>query len=142
MQARYGLDRRPVGRWIAIGVIAVAALAAFAWVTFALIRPTVDSRLITWSVVGPDRADLTFEIDRAADGDVTCVVRGQDEDRVDVGYATVVIPAGASRVSTTYSMRTLAPAYTVELLGCAFGDGPRVPPPQFPAGVIPPAQPY
>ena len=45
-------------------------------------------------------------------------------------------------VISTFALRTLAPAYTVELLGCATGAAPKVPPPQFPPGVVPPAQPY
>ncbi len=45
-------------------------------------------------------------------------------------------------MSTTYALRTLAPAYTTELLGCAVGEAPRVIQPQFPPGVVPPDQPF
>ena len=142
MQARYGLDRRPVGRWIGISVIVALFVGACAWAGYALTRPTVQTRLITWDDLAPDRVDITFDVRRQAADEVQCVVRAQDINRIDVGYAIVTLPAGTDRVTTTYPLRTIAPAYTAELLGCAAGEPPRVPPPQFPPGVVPPDQPW
>jgi hypothetical protein len=143
MQERYGLDRRPVGRWAATGVVVIAFVAVLAWVSVAITGSAVQARLISWDAAAPDHVSVTFEIERRDPAaEVDCVVRAQDQSRIDVGYATVVIPGGTAQVSTTYALRTLAPAYTTELLGCAVGEAPRVPPPQFPPGVVPPAQPY
>jgi hypothetical protein len=142
MQERYGMDRRPVGRWIGVTALTLAFVAVLAYVTVGLTRNSVESRLLSWKDVGADRVDVAFEVRRSADDDVTCVVRAQDEDRVDVGYASVAIPPGDERVRVDYSLRTLAPAYAVELLGCTAGRPPSVPPPQFPPGVVPPDQPY
>lgn len=142
MQKRYGLDRRPIGRWIGAALLTLAFVAALVWVAVALSGHTVQSRLIAWDDVAADRVNVTIEISRPAADEVTCVIRAQDENRIDVGYATLVVPAGEARVITTYALRTLAPAYTAELLGCGT-DGPGgVPPPQFPPGVVPPDQPY
>jgi hypothetical protein len=143
MQARYGLDRRPIGRWAATGLIIVAFIGVLAWVTVAITGGGVEARLISWDAAAPDHVSVTFEIDRRdSSADVQCVLRAQDSDRVDVGYARVVIPAGAGQVSTTYPLRTIAPAYTAELLGCAVGEAPRVARAQFPPGVVAPSQPY
>ena len=144
MQERYGLVGRPLGRRIAIVVVVVSFVAALAWATIALSSGRVQTRLISWEIVGPDRVDITFQAQPDAQDALQCVLRAQDESRIDVGYAVVEIPAQSpdKAVITTYALRTLAPAYIVELLGCAPGALPAVPPPQFPPGVVPPDQPF
>jgi hypothetical protein len=144
MQARYGLDRRPVGRWIGVGVIVVLFILILLFVAHGLVGSTDPTRLIQWKVVGPDRVDITFQASTDPQQDVTCVLRAQDSKRIDLGYAVVTIPATSEKdvVISTYPLRTLAPAYTAELLGCEVGGRPRVPGPQFPPGVVPPDQPY
>lgn len=143
LQARYGVGRRSSLPLIA-GVIGITAfIAALAFVTFNLVSPRVTYELLAWDDVAPDRVDVTFEVRRSAEWDVYCTLRAQDESRADVGYATVAIPRGTSYAQQTYSLRTLAPAYVVEILGCAAGAPPeRVVPPQFPPGVVPPEQPW
>lgn len=142
MRERYGLDRRPVGRWIVVGILVLAFAGALVFVTVGVSGNPMESRLVAWDDVAADRVDITIALDRPADAEVTCVLRAQDENRVDVGYATVVVPPGQETVLLDYSMRTLAPAYTAELLGCSVDGPPRVSPPQFPPGVVPPEQPY
>ena len=142
MRERYGLDRRPVGRRIAVGVILAAFVGAMVFVYVGVSGNPVESRLVAWDDVAPDRVDITISVNRPADAEVTCVLRAQDENRIDVGYATVVLPPGEATVLLDYSMRTLAPAYTAELLGCSIDGPPTVSPPQFPPGVVPPEQPW
>jgi hypothetical protein len=142
MQERYGLTRRPVGRRIAVTAIVLAFVGALAFVSVGLTSNPVESRLISWDDVAPDRVDMTIQVRRPATDEVTCVLRAQDQQRIDVGYAVVVIPAGEQQVLLDYALRTIAPAYTAELLGCAVDGPPSVPPPQFPPGVVPPPQPY
>ena len=142
MQQRYGLDRRPVGQWIAVALVVLSFIAALAFVTVGVTRSQVQARLVSWDDVAADRVDMTIEVRRPADDEVQCVLRAQDVRRIDVGYAVVVIPAGSGEVSLDYSLRTLAPAYTAELLGCAADGLLSVPPPQFPPGVVPPEQPW
>ena len=142
MQERYGLDRRPIGPRIGVAVLVVAFVGALVYVTLGLTRSPIEARLLTWEQPSPDRVDMTIAVRRPADVAVTCVLRAQDGDRVDVGYAVVDIPVGEDSVQLTYALRTLAPAYNVELLGCSADGAPQVPPPQFPPGVVPPEQPY
>ena len=142
MQHRYGLDRRPVGRWIAVALLVLAFAIALAVVARALTKAPVDGTLVTWQAVAPDRVDARIQVRRAQDVPVTCVLRAQDFNRVDVGYATIEVPVGGTQVELPYSLRTLAPATITELLGCSEDGTPRVTPPQFPPGVVAPAQPY
>ncbi|MDP1877682.1 MAG: DUF4307 domain-containing protein [Actinomycetota bacterium] len=145
MQARYGVDRRPVGRWIGIGVVALVFTAILVGVTVALTtRDSVQNRLLSWTVQGPDRVDLTYQVTPDGTEVVQCILRAQDSRRIDVGYAVEAVAPTANRVPEirAYSLRTLAPAYTTELLGCATGTLPAVPPPQFPPGVVAPEQPW
>ena len=144
MQERYGLDHRPVGRWIAVGLLIVAFVAVLAFVGRGLTSNGTATRLIAWKVVAPDRVDITYQATADTGVEVQCVLRAQDSNRIDLGYATTTLPAdpAAQVVISTYRLRTLAPAYTAELLGCAAGGAPQVPPPQFPPGVVPPEQPW
>ena len=142
MRERYGLDRSPVGRRIAVLVLAVAFAGVLVFVFFGVTSNPVDARLVAWDDVAPDRVDITVSVKRPADAEVTCVLRAQDSNRIDLGYATVVLPPGDAELLVDYSMRTIAPAFTAELLGCAVDGPPGVAPPQFPPGVVPPAQPY
>lgn len=142
LRARYGLDRKPWGLVIA-AMLAVAFVVALAFVAYNLLAPNLQPKLLAWNVVSRDHVDITFEVRRSAEADVYCALRAQDETRADVGYAIVALPRGTTYVQQTYALRTLAPAFVVELLGCEAGQPPRrVPPPQFPPGVVPPEQPW
>jgi hypothetical protein len=144
MQARYGVDRRPIGRWIAVGIIVVAFAAILGFVAKGLTANPTATRLVAWNIVGPQRVNITFQASTDARQDTVCILRAQDEHRIDVGYASTTIPATPSTdiATRTYALRTIAPAYTAELLGCNAGAPPNVPPPQFPPGVVPPTQPW
>jgi hypothetical protein len=144
MQERYGLDRRPIGLWIAVGAIILGFVGALLFVAHGLTSNSTTVRLVEWSVKAPDHVDITFQATADTTQPLTCVVRAQDKHRIDLGYATVMIPPDPSGqiITKTYPLRTLAPAYTAELLGCEAGATPRVPGPQFPPGVVPPDQPW
>lgn len=144
MQERYGLQRRSVGRTIGVLVLVFCFVGALAFVAVASLRGTVTTaRIVSWNVAAPDRVDVTYQVTADSERQTICALRAQDAAHVDVAYATLTIPAGPAAADTsTYSLRTLAPAFTVELLGCAVGSAPVVPPAQFPPGVVPPKQPY
>lgn len=136
------MDRRPVGTWIIVGILVVAFVSVLAFVTTRITGNPIEFRLVSWDVVGPDRVNVAFSVSKPEDATVTCVVRAQDRNRIDLGYATVVVEPGSTGEVVTYPLRTLAPAFTVELLGCSVDGPPGVTPPQFPPGVIPPEQPW
>ncbi len=142
MQTRYGMDRRPITAIVVGAFVVIAFVGVLVWITIGMGSQGMQYRLLAWETKAPDRVDVTFEVRNTSDSDAICIIRAQDERRVDLGYAEITIPGGDEYVSMTYRLRTLAPAFTAELLGCAAGERPRVPGPQFPPGVAPPEQPH
>lgn len=144
MRERYGIRPTPWWFYAGVGAVIAAFIAATGWVGYQLSAGAgLQYEVLSWRVVAPDRTDITFEVTRADNADVYCVIRAQDETRADVGYAIAVLPRGTTYVQETYSLRTLAPAFVIEVLACEVGGPPeRVIPPQFPQGVVPPDQPW
>lgn len=136
------MDRRPVGRWITVVVLAVAFAGALIFVGTNVTQNPVEFRLVKWQVAGPEYVDVQIFVDRPVQGDVTCIIRAQDSKHIDLGYAVVDVPTGEGGILLDYPLATLTEAYAVELLGCAVGEEPGVSPPQFPPGVVPPEQPW
>ncbi|NKB93810.1 MAG: DUF4307 domain-containing protein [Candidatus Nanopelagicales bacterium] len=142
MRERYGLDKRR-STTVVIAIVAIVAfLGVMAYVGAMLLRGDVQFLLLRWTVVADDRADATFEVRRDGADAVVCVLRAQDSKRIDVGYAEIDIPPGEGYTLVNYSLRTVAPAFTVEVLTCARTDELRAPGPQFPPGIAIPEQPW
>lgn len=143
MQERYGFDQKNHLRTAAIAVVTVIFAVGVGFTSFSMSQKSIQFKLLTWSVVGPDRADLQFEVRRIGSDALDCVVRAQDSKRIDVGFSIIAIPSGSDLEEVKYSLRTLAPAFVVEVLTCVkSGEPTRVPGPQFPAGIAPPPQPW
>ena len=143
MQERYGFNHTNYLRTAAISLLTLGFLAVVGFVNFSMSQKSIQFKLLTWGVESPERVDLRFEVRRIGSDAVDCVIRAQDSTRIDVGYSLITIPSGVDYAQEDYSLRTLAPAYTVEVLTCVkSGEPTRVPGPQFPAGVAPPPQPW
>jgi hypothetical protein len=143
MQERYGLNQKNYLRTAAIALVTVIFAVGIGIVTFSVSQKNIQFKLLTWSVVSPERADLLFEVQRIGSEALDCVVRAQDSKRIDVGYSVISIPSGGDKEQVGYSLRTLAPAFVVEVLTCVnSGEPTRVPGPQFPPGIAPPPQPW
>jgi hypothetical protein len=142
MRARYGLDQRRISPAVVAVIVVIVFLAGVAFAGIMAVRDNVEFQLIRWSVVGPDRADATFDVSRSGGDEVVCILRAQDSKRIDVGYAEIVIPPGDDVVTIDYSLRTVAPAFAVEVLACERPEELRVPGPQFPPGIAVPEQPW
>lgn len=143
LRARYGVRSGPRWGLAVLAVVVGTLVVALGVLGYRLANPPVTSKLLAWRDVSAERVDITFEVRGPESATVYCVLRAQDVSRADVGYAVAELPPGSSYRQTTYRMRTVAPAYTAEVLECAAGEPPvRVAPPQFPAGVVPPEQPW
>lgn len=132
MITRYGLDRRPKSTIIGAVLLIGGFVAALIFVTIGLNRPPLNATLVTWSDAAPDHVSVTFVVKRKGEDTLTCVLRAQDKSRADVGYAPITIEPGSANVQVDYELRTIAPAYIVELLGCSIGPTASVQGPQFP----------
>ncbi len=143
MQERYGFNQKNHLRTAVITLVTLVFVAAIGFVTFSMSQKSIQFKLLTSGVESPERVDLRFEVRRIGSDAVDCVIRAQDSKRIDVGYSVITIPSGSDYVQQDLSLRTLAPAYTVEVLTCVkSGEPTRVPGPQFPAGIAPPPQPW
>jgi len=142
MQERYGLNKSGRSGVVITVIVAVAFLAAVAFAGVMMVRDNIRHELVVWTVVAPDRADATFTVERDGADDVVCVLRAQDSKRIDVGYVEIDIPPGDDNVTIDYSLRTVAPAYAVEVLACERPGELRGPGPQFPPGIAIPDQPW
>ncbi len=139
MARRYGMDRSSTGTVLLSLVVILSFALALGWATIALTRDSIAVTMQSWTVRG-DRVDVAFTVRSGSGQPLICVIRAQDRSRADVGYATMTVPAGQG--SARYALRIIAPAFVTEILGCAAGEAPRVIGPQFPAGVVPPQQPW
>jgi len=143
LQARYGVGQRSPWAWVWGALAIIVFLGALAFVAINLAAPKIDGKLLAWDDAAPDHVDVTFEVSRPNGETAYCAIRAQDSSRVDVGYAVAEIPEGDGYVQVTYPLRTISPAFVVDLLGCGPDNPPaRVLPPQFPPGVVPPDQPW
>lgn len=141
MARRYGLDRTPiVARLVSIVVIAAFA-GVLGWIGLSM-TTAVKTRVLTWDDSARDHVTVDVEVQREGTAPLECALRAQDRTHIDTGYAIVDVPAGSDTVQWSYALRTIAPAFTVEVLGCAPPGELRVAPPQFPPGVVAPSQPY
>jgi hypothetical protein len=143
MQERYGFNQKSHLRTAVIAIVTVIFAIGVGFATFSMSQKSIQYKLLTWNVVSPERVDLVFEVRRIGSDPLDCVVRAQDSQRIDVGYYVITVPSGNDLEEVNLSLRTLSPAFVVEVLTCVkSGDPTRVPGPQFPAGVAPPPQPW
>jgi hypothetical protein len=143
MRQRYGLDRNPWPSRIISGLVLLGFAGILVFFAMRLTAAPITPRLLLWQQLADDRLDITFDVNKPAGMAVSCVLRAQDADRTDIGYATTELDAAPGYQQATYQMRVIAPAAYVEILGCGpTGEPLRVPPAAFPPGVAAPTQPW
>ena len=137
LHERYGV--RPPSKlrfvWAALAIATVGFVAVYFVTRFYTTR-NAEAALIEWSAITDTRVSLTIQAN-ADDADRWCAVRAQSFDQFDVGF--VVIPVSAPAQKVVYDMNTLERPFNVDVVGCA-KDPRRIFGPQFPPGVLPPAQ--
>ena len=147
LAARYGTDQRR-RRWpllLSVSLSAAGLVGILVWAALSSANPPIDGRLQSFEVLSSTQVRTSFLVRTRSDVAVpgVCVVRAQDRQRIDVGYAVVAIaPTQGRDVVVDYTLTTRKPAHIVEVLGCGRGQDipPGVPAPQFPPGVRAPEQ--
>ncbi len=140
IKQRYGLTKKsklPI--FIGLLVASIVGLG-LGMANYRQVNPALDWYILAFDVQSDKRVIVDWQIARLEDRDTYCVVRAQNELRQDVGYATVLIPAGDAKMNVSYGLNTESLAVLAEVLGCAYDKEMRVPPADFPPGVKIPAQ--
>lgn len=119
LDERYGRTRRRRAPWIALGVVAILAVAALGWQTVAQSMSTVDADDLGFEVIDEHAVTVTFQVSDVRGEHVFCAVEALDEEFGVVGWRIVEVPAGDShsqRISET--IPTVAAATTGLVNSC------------------------
>lgn len=142
LRRRYGVRRGPSPLLILFAAAGLIAIAAGIYTAATLTNRGVHYKVLTWHEAAPDHTDISFEVRRSPDQTVVCVLRAQNSDHVDVGYAVVSIPPGDGYAQQDYALHTNAPPWVAEVLGCGKGAAPAGLRPQFAPDAPNPEQPW
>ena len=142
IQQRYGY-KKPTAIPRVISILLIGLTVAGATFFFLNTKDkNVDAQLSSFVVNSDTSVLVNWEIARPANTTVYCVIRAQNDQRVDVGYATVTVekPGNVTKVDFSYALRTESKAVLAEVLGCGLSPQLRVPAANFPPGVQIPQQ--
>ncbi|WP_309127891.1 DUF4307 domain-containing protein [Microbacterium sp.] len=92
LDERYGRTAKRRLPWIIAGVVAVAAIVWFAWMTVTTSMNSVDADDLGFEVVDEHSVTLRFQFTAPRGADVVCAVEAQDEEFGVVGWKIVEIP--------------------------------------------------
>ena len=98
---RYGPEptarrRRTVVVILAAGGALVVALVA--WIGIGVLRDPVQWKDVGYSVQGPERIDVTFDVVKAPTATAECTVHALSESFAEVGLVRVTIPPASTRI--------------------------------------------
>lgn len=140
IQLRYGVRKRRAVPVLVGILIAVVVSGGLAFANFRQQNPSISQQLIAFEVTSPSLVLVTWEVSRGSQLTTYCVIRAQDIERTDVGYATVTVAGGTDYAQVTYPLATNGQAVLAEVLECSNSTTMRVAPPNFPPGVKIPEQ--
>ena len=140
IQERYGYRVVNPRLRMLMTMVGTAAIAIAAAAYFNHRATATTFSLTTFTITSEATVDMKWQIARPENEVTYCVIRAQNKQRSDVGYATVEIAAGAPVADFEYTLRTESSAVLAEILGCGSSPQLRVPTPNFPPGAKIPAQ--
>lgn len=140
IQQRYGLTKRKKLPVLIALLIALVVGTGLGLAEFRKSHPSIHWELRAFQIESDTKVGVVWEVLRSENEPTYCVLRAQDINRMDVGYATVFIEPGEAFVVEEYSLATESAPVLAEVLGCSNKPEMRVPPANFPPGVKIPAQ--
>ncbi|HEY8820756.1 MAG TPA: DUF4307 domain-containing protein [Dermatophilaceae bacterium] len=103
-----------------VGILLGVAMAVWLGLASTLGKPSWTD--MGYRVIDDRTVDVTYQISRPNDRDVTCVIRALDKGFATVGLVEVHIPgSGASTVERTTRVRTTTRAVTGLVRSCSVG---------------------
>ena len=140
IQQRYGYTKRQKFPVVIATVLALIVGSGLGLAEYRKAHPSLDWELRSFNIESDTKTQIVWEIARQKGEATYCVLRAQDIQRMDVGYATVYIAPGEALTVMQYELATESLPVLAEVLGCSTKPEMRVPPANFPPGVKIPAQ--
>lgn len=142
LHERYGIRPRP---WKLIGAAAAVALSLAGYLLSSIggnIASGGEVTLLVWAKTADDAVGISWSVNRADNASVTCVLRVQDSDRFDVGYAVVRVKDTAATPQFRTVIATRGQIYAVPTPVCepVEANNSNIPGSHFRPGLLPPAQ--
>ena len=119
IQERYPKPGKP---WFLVFVAAIFVLVIGAFVTTGITRvinPPLNEKLLAWEIKDKNNVEVIFEVRRNENLNLWCLLRAQNENMTDVGYAILEIPQdGKNYKQINYNLKTYEEAFSVEVINC------------------------
>ncbi|MFC7592668.1 DUF4307 domain-containing protein [Nonomuraea antimicrobica] len=103
-----------------IGVLVAIIAGGWGYVMWSMTAggSEAPAQVVTFKVIGPSRAEITFEVYKPDDRVAVCRIRALDVDHAEVGSKEVRIPAGGGSKQLKESLDTSGQATTVHVQYC------------------------
>ncbi|MFI7704462.1 DUF4307 domain-containing protein [Nonomuraea sp. NPDC049480] len=106
---------------VVIGVLVAIIAGGWGWVMWSMTAgggSDAPAQVVTFSVAGPTRAEITFEVYKPDDRVAVCRIRALDVNHAEVGSKEVRIPAGGGTKQLKESLDTSGQATSVHVQYC------------------------
>jgi hypothetical protein len=119
IQERYPKQGKPWFLYF-VGLIFIAVIGSFVAVGInRVINPPIYEKLLAWEIKDENNVEVIFEVRRNENIDVWCLIRAQNENMTDVGYAILeILKDGKNYKQINYNLKTYENAYTAEVINC------------------------
>ena len=119
IQDRYPKQGKPWFLYV-VGFIFIFIIGSFVAVGInRVINPPIHDKLLAWKIKDKNNVEVTFEVRRNENLNVWCLIRAQNENMADVGYAILEIPQdGSNYRQLKYNLKTYEEAFSVEVINC------------------------
>ena len=119
IQERYPKPGKPWFLYF-IGIVFIFIIGSFVAVGVnRVINPPIYDKLLAWKIKDKNNVEVIFEVRRNENLDIWCLLRAQNENMTDVGYAILEIPQdGKNYKQINYNLKTYEEAFSVEVINC------------------------
>lgn len=139
LHERYGLKPRNRFLLLAIWIIAgICVLFLFKQIDQGQ-QQNVETKLISWEVKSDTQVQMTWQVYQKSGKDVICILKAQDSDQFDVGFAIFKAEGTSTPQQFTHTLNTLSSAFAVLEPTCDLNESALLGS-HFRPGLLPPAQ--
>ncbi|MEU8245309.1 DUF4307 domain-containing protein [Nonomuraea sp. NPDC048916] len=105
---------------VVIGVLVAIIAGGWGYVMWSMTGSSTGaaSQVVSFTVEGPNQAEITFDVDKPADRAAVCRIRALDVNHAEVGSKEVKIPAGEGSKRLKERLGTSVQATSVHIQYC------------------------